>query len=123
MAKKWGQLFVFVYITKDEKDFRTILSQHTVNCDVGSMSQKHQKNRKAVASWKNSLYVSSTFDIKYCLSKHPIQMPLTFITTYVHLVLTYNSAINLDILQNSFSAQTGGTYLESFENTYVVTYA
>ena len=70
-------------VTKDEKDFRAILSQHTVNCDVGSMSQKHQKNRKAVVSWKNSLYVSSTFDIKYCLSKHPIQMPLTFITTYI----------------------------------------
>ena len=46
--RKYGICFC---VTKDdEKDFRTILSQHTVNCDVGSMSQKHQKNRKAVVS-------------------------------------------------------------------------
>ena len=49
MAKKMRAV-ICLCVTKDEKDFRAILSQHTVNCDVGSMSQKHQKNRKAVAS-------------------------------------------------------------------------
>ena len=44
------RVVIFLCVRKDEKGFKTILSQHTVNCDVGSMSQKHQKNRKAVVS-------------------------------------------------------------------------